>query len=240
MKPNLAALSDFGNAPVSLDGCTFRGHRAGGLADAAWGGRSPLCDGGECDDGDCRGRVGSRVACGGECVGGFGGGAQRRRGWMERCARRQPGRVDRTCRCDCADESRHVLAASDLRLAGRERLRRTPRWCSPPMRGCGHRAAMLAQRRMRKYVATWCRPVCSQTSWRATATRRQTGWRCNWRMRSSGGELARRSTRTALPRAETALRSGRCRPPRRQAVPQHPGAASAAAIREHGLRQRID
>lgn len=34
MKPNLAALSDFGNAPESLDGCTFRGRRGG--ADAAW------------------------------------------------------------------------------------------------------------------------------------------------------------------------------------------------------------
>ncbi len=169
----------------------FGGGDGGGFVDAAWGGRSPLCDGGECDDGDWRGRVGSRVDCIGECVGGFGGGAQRRRGWMERCARRQPGRVDRTCRGDRADESRHVLAASDLRLAGRERLRRTPRWCSPPLRGGGHRAPMLAQRRMRKYVATWCRPVCSQTSRRATATRRQTGWRCNWSMRSSGGELAR-------------------------------------------------
>ena len=55
-----------------------------------------------------------------------------------------------------------------------------------------------------------------------------------------GGELARRPTRTALRRAETALRSGRRRPPRRQPVPQHPGAASAAAIREHGLRQRVE
>jgi len=36
MKPNLAALSDFGNAPETLGGCTFRGHRAGGFADAAW------------------------------------------------------------------------------------------------------------------------------------------------------------------------------------------------------------
>lgn len=36
MKPNLATLSDFGNALESLDGCTFRGHRGGGFADAAW------------------------------------------------------------------------------------------------------------------------------------------------------------------------------------------------------------
>ncbi len=48
----------------------FGGIEGGGFADTALGRRSPLRDGGECDDGDWRGRIGSRVACGGNALAG--------------------------------------------------------------------------------------------------------------------------------------------------------------------------
>jgi len=63
------------------------------------GRRSP--DGRQCDDGDRRGRVGSRVLAWGECVGGFGGGAPRNvgaDGWSD--VHDRTVRMDRACRCD--------------------------------------------------------------------------------------------------------------------------------------------
>ncbi len=55
----------------------FGGIEGGGFFRYGLGRRTPLRDERQRDDDDRRGRVGSRVACVGECVGGFGGGASR-------------------------------------------------------------------------------------------------------------------------------------------------------------------
>ncbi|EDT03347.1 hypothetical protein BamIOP4010DRAFT_3115 [Burkholderia ambifaria IOP40-10] len=44
MKPNLAALSDFGNATETPGGCTFRGHRADRPPALAWLRKQPAFD----------------------------------------------------------------------------------------------------------------------------------------------------------------------------------------------------
>jgi len=123
MKPNLAALSDFGNAPETLGRCTFRGHRGGG-ADAAWVG-DRLMDGNAMT---ATGVAASVRAClrGGNALAGS---AAARRATSARTSARMDGGMCTTARFG---------------------------WTA-------------------RAVATRCRPVRSETSRRATATRRQTG-----------------------------------------------------------------
>lgn len=165
----------------------------------------------------------------GECVGGFGGGAQRRRGWMERCARRQPGRIDRACRCDRADESRHVVVASDRsRTASTNSpmVLTADAWVRTSRSDVG--ATADAQVRCDALPPGVLADVAARYG-DATSD----GWRCNWSRRSRGRTGASPDANRASPR-----RNGVTLRPSPSAAPSAGSTASRSGFRCGNTRAR--